>query len=370
MEDIEFPQQYIHPGGVDQLLPPLNKKPEQHAWSDDIKSDMKILHKLDDFHGIFEVVYDWAIIILAVVMDLRVQQFLEMISNNGYFPLIFARSGCYLFAVFLIGCRQRALADVLHQATHHVLCADKNLNYVLGSYFSGWLVFQSFSGYRKSHVLKHHPYLGDPEVDPDYKESISHGICGKDRKPANVLKYMLSLFSPVNWFVYSKYLLEHRILPEDEDMEERKPRMIFISITIITLVCCGGLNVLLWYWLVPLITAQTIIGAFCELLEHYPMIDFKPEDPKRKKKEIKITRNRNCRPLESFFLSFHADGFHLVHHLFPRLPSWNYAAAHQVLLRDEEYAELHSKQGPADLCTLLAELLNVYPEPEDFSKNM
>lgn len=54
--------------------------------------------------------------------------------------------------------------------------------------------------------------------------------------------------------------------------------------------------------------------------------------------DINMSRNRLVTPMENFFVG------NLVHHLFPRLPAWNLAIAHQILMKDPEYYAIHLKQ--------------------------
>jgi len=91
-----------------------------------------------------------------------------------------------------------------------------------------------------------------------------------------------------------------------------------------------------------LITTNVWIGALLELLEHFPMID----DPNTPFVDIFLTKNRIWSPAVDFILGVHWEGYHLVHHLFPKLPSWHYAKAHDILMNDPVYSQLdHSKRG-------------------------
>ncbi|CAF3263404.1 unnamed protein product, partial [Rotaria sp. Silwood2] len=72
-------------------------------------------------------------------------------------------------------------------------------------------------------------------------------------------------------------------------------------------------------------------------MEHYPMIETAPRI------DIYMTRNRFCGWLWNFFLGVHNENFHLVHHLFPKIPEWEYDNVHHILMKDETYASLHKK---------------------------
>ncbi|EDP7844203.1 fatty acid desaturase family protein, partial [Campylobacter coli] len=116
-----------------------------------ILKELKVLYKLDNYHGIFAVLWDYLQIILIIVISCFMQN-------------IFM----YLFAVLFIGTRQRALATILHESAHRILAKNRKLNDFLGKYPSGYLIFQTFKKYRQSHVIKHHGFLGIENKDPDY----------------------------------------------------------------------------------------------------------------------------------------------------------------------------------------------------------
>ncbi|WP_431834907.1 fatty acid desaturase [Gallibacterium anatis] len=81
----------------------------------------------------------------------------------------------------LIGSRQRALATILHEASHGSLTKNKNLSKILGTYFSGYLIFQSWSSYKQSHIKNHHLKLGS-DLDPDYTFYCKMGVFEKYNK--------------------------------------------------------------------------------------------------------------------------------------------------------------------------------------------
>ncbi|EKY3854629.1 hypothetical protein QHA12_001119, partial [Campylobacter coli] len=76
-----------------------------------ILKELKVLYKLDNYHGIFAVLWDYLQIILIIVISCFMQN-------------IFM----YLFAVLFIGTRQRALATILHESAHRILAKNRKLN--------------------------------------------------------------------------------------------------------------------------------------------------------------------------------------------------------------------------------------------------
>lgn len=84
------------------------------------------------------------------------------------------------------------------------------------------------------------------------------------------------------------------------------------------------------YWLLPYLTIFQSITWFIELSEHYPMI-------KDAKTNLHASRNRFSHWLEALFMSMHNENYHLIHHLFPKIPFWRLQEAHNILLKDVEY---------------------------------
>jgi fatty acid desaturase len=98
---------------------------------------------------------------------------------------------------------------------------------------------------------------------------------------------------------------------------------------------------LLLFWLVPLVTTQVWIGAVAELMEHFPLIETAP------RMDIYMSWNRVYGFSTRFLLGEKdGEGFHLVHHLFPRTPMWRLREVDAILRRDPVYAALPRLGGP------------------------
>ncbi|HFC7429411.1 TPA: fatty acid desaturase, partial [Neisseria meningitidis] len=110
---------------------------------------IKELYRYDNWHAVLAILYDYLIIIFSIFLSEQSYWFLPL-------------------TILLIGSRQRALATILHEASHSALTKNKKFGQILGTYFSGYLIFQSWNSYCVSHVKNHHPKLGT-DSDPDYK---------------------------------------------------------------------------------------------------------------------------------------------------------------------------------------------------------
>jgi fatty acid desaturase len=321
-----------------------------------LKDKIKSLESLhgDNFNGILQVIEDWAVITIAILVSESLHRYeltalcLEIATKLGEFdpsflPLKVLTVLFYATSVLIIGCRMRALAELLHQASHYTLCANRSLNNLLGTAFTGWPIFYSFSVYRASHTT-HHNSLGLADVDPDYVAIKSTGLYDNGRSARGLITYLLTtILSPVSILSYLKYLLINRMYSDCESPNERKLRFSFYSLLFISLYFNPyALYLFVWYWLVPLCTTAAWVGAFIELLEHYPLMEDLPDH-----NHTLRTRNRICSPFVNFFIGIHHEGYHLVHHLYPRIPAWRLPQTHVFLMEDDSlYADLHNRVKP------------------------
>lgn len=246
----------------------------------------------------------------------------------------------YVVAVFFIGGRQRGIAGMLHMATHRAFMSNHRVGSLLGAVFGGYPVLQSYTGYRASHLGEHHGRLGDPERDPDYKQYQDSAICGDNLGRDALRRYLYKVVSPTETASYILYLLRHRIVTREETPSERWLRIALLGGVLVWAVLGGWWMWLLLLWFVPLVTTQVWIGAVSELMEHFPLIENAPRI------DIYMSWNR-VYGLPTRFLLGEKDGegFHLVHHLFPRTPMWRLREVDAILSRDPVYANLPRLSG-------------------------
>jgi fatty acid desaturase len=218
--------------------------------------------------------------------------------------------------VILLASRQRALGVILHDAAHGNVYARDGL--------SQWLLaapmFEELSLYRRLH-LSHHGHLGRPGLDPDYLEP--DWSCRSA------------------WVRYRRWLL-------DRTMWRRS-----LLGELVGMSGWGRLQVALWWgaflggftwlagaesaasfallWLLSRATAYHALKVFTELTDHVGL---------RPGTVLSYTRNSPSNLL-SLLLHPHDDGYHLTHHLAPRVPLLALARAHRLLLGMELYRRAH-----------------------------
>jgi fatty acid desaturase len=315
----------------------------RHRFAKPLLAQVRACFEADNWHGPLEVLEHWAVVGAAAAAAWWAWQ-------EAPLPVAVL---AYVLAVFLIGGRQRALAGVLHQASHGSLMRNPLAGRLLGTLAAGYPVLQSYTGYRSSHVINHHGFLGNPQRDPDYMHYIRSRLCGPELSRAALHRYLRSLPGPRATLGYVGYLLRHRVLNKDELRAEAVLRLAYLGLLGGLALWHGGGGLLLAFWIVPLVTTQVWIGAVAELVEHYPLIETAP------RLDIHVSRNRDCGPLANFLLGEHpGEGYHLVHHLFPKVPIWRLKEVHQILLQDRAYAALNH---PTDWLQVMRAIWRLLP---------
>lgn len=236
-------------------------------------------------------------------------------------------------SVVFIGARQRALASLLHEAAHGTLFSSKILNGTIGRVICGWTILQSISAYRNSHVLNHHPNIGEEE-DPDLAYMLSEGVYVDQTRTQFITKFLIAPLVGIHTLRYVVFLLRDRLFGNLLDPHYRFETLTLITMHVGIFVFAGWMDVmleLLLFWWLPYITTFAIIGWFSELSEHFPMMS------QMKNKSIYASRNRYAAWYERLIIGMHGDNYHLTHHLLPGIPHWNLEKATNILREDKEF---------------------------------
>ncbi|WP_199154673.1 guanitoxin biosynthesis L-arginine gamma (S) hydroxylase [Chromobacterium sp. ASV23] len=290
----------------------------KHKFSPEITKSIKTLYQLNNWRAPLAVISDHGTILLFAWLAHK-------------FPLLIPIS------IIVIGSRQRALATILHEASHLSLSENRNLGKILGTFLSGYLIFQSWDSYKQSHVLNHHHFLGNQHKDPDYSYYISSGVYNHQSKKQFIWKYFWRPILSLNTFSNIKYLLRHRLLESSSRQE-----LLFMLISLIGYTIIGssiaGPEFILLYWILPYLTSFQAISWFIELAEHYPLLG-------KSELDIFSSRNRFGGLLENLLTGMHGERYHLIHHLFPRIPYWNIKKAHEILMQDSTYRQVNINFG-------------------------
>jgi fatty acid desaturase len=290
----------------------------RYQFDEKVKNSIHLLYRYNNSAGILAVCVNFSLIAAVIALSEYSMWFLPV-------------------SILVIGSRQRALATLLHEASHGILSRSKRLNRFLGTWLSGYLVFQTWSAYKASHVHAHHSKLGNPAHDPDFQFYVKSGVYDIKTSEAFFWRHVARPILFLNFLSSVFYLARHRLLNKDSRSEIPSLMLAVTALGTVGTLCAGSKFFLL-YWLLPYLTVFQAITWFIELSEHFPMVKYA-------KKDIEATRNRFSHAIEHFLTGMHGESFHLVHHLFPGVPFYRLKAAHRILLSDPVYAQLNANTG-------------------------
>jgi fatty acid desaturase len=240
---------------------------------------------------------------------------------------------CYVFMVFVLGSRMRALGNMLHEASHRTLSSSVRLNDALG-YLLAALDLQAFQRYRREH-LSHHLYLGSVERDLDFQRTRDFGFAKRMASPWRVhmlgalgLKHLSAFLRPVLWS------------REDPPVVTALRFVAYGSIGV-ALHVAGAWQEFLLVFLVPYATTYQMFRYWSDAFDHGSLLG--EED------EFLRTRNHcfdfgkgprkwlQSRVFEALVFPRN-DVFHLTHHLFPSVSTRHLREVHEFLMKDACYA--------------------------------
>lgn len=298
----------------------------------------------DNITGAAYIMKDYAVIVACVLATVHVSWWL------------------YPLSVLLIGSSQRGLTTIAHDAAHRTLARNTTWNYILGILFAAYPLFQRHWAYRISHVYLHHPYLGDPEKDPDLKFFLSSGVY--EVLPPKQYAFNI-IWKPIfggATVAYLKYLWTNRFSISVEDQSRSGILIDKYGFYLFWIAVLGGayllglLHIVLLFWIVPYLTTFQVLGWFIELAEHSPMCETETQN-------VYLTRNRKGNFIERAILGQNLDEYHLEHHLSPGIPFWLLHKAQKIRLQDPQYAKVAATwgglfvKGPQGQPSVIAQLM-------------
>ena len=260
--------------------------------------------KACSWRALLDIIVDWTAICLAVWGAFRIGR------------------SAWLIAVFVIGNRQRALGNLLHDAAHRNLNARARINDIIANIFLAPPLFNSLPLYRQEHA-RHHACLGDSTCDPDFIPRVTQQGDRWFHPYVRVLK------DPSTW---AGSLLGH-LLSKQLNARPRLGVLLWWTVCEIVLAVAMSTHFALLFALLWMIAKSTVFHAittFREMTDHYGL------DPRG---IFAYTRDIPDRPLFSMLLHPHHNGYHLTHHLFPRVPYHDLPRVHARLKQRPPFAE-------------------------------
>lgn len=225
-------------------------------------------------------------------------------------------------ALLVLGNRQRALGNIVHDAAHRNLTRNRVLNDLMTRALIAPLLFLSLSQYRELH-FRHHLDLGATGADPDLipiptkkARSWAAAVAANVRSPRAVLG---SAFG---------HLLDRAVPPVG-----RLYILAWWMGLVAGLVSTAGVGpaaAMLALWLGARATAFHVITTFREMCDHHGL---SPGGVFSFTRDITATG-----PLSMLFHPRN-NAYHLTHHLLPAIPYYRLPEAQRVFATLPEYQE-------------------------------
>ena len=197
----------------------------------------------------------------------------------------------------------------LHEGMHNTLFTSRFWNR-WASAALGWVFCISFTAYKVMHT-RHHNYLGDPRDPDDYQNYL------KNKPLLWIMHYERLILGPYLYiFVIPMLALRYGSSIERRHVIEEYIALISVYILVSLIVPA---NLLLYLWFLPLVLTAHMT-AIRGLTQHGIT---NAQDPFIASRSIQANR------VVAFFLL--NENFHLEHHLFPEIPSYNLAQVHKLI---------------------------------------
>lgn len=238
-------------------------------------------------------------------------------------------------AFFVIAGLQMHLLILLHEGAHLLLHPDRKTNDLIADIFCAVPFFTLEKNYRMLH-LTHHKYSGSPDRDPEvmlYKRQDYHYA---RRSGLPLFKMLFLDFSGPHAVQFGLDLTAW--LKEQQIAGRLKPpdaRDIALSLVMWGGVIAGAFYFGFWpellvFWVLPQLTLTFFFLKIHGYGEHTGATG---------PTEFERTWIHACLPIEDFFVAPIWSGYHLEHHLFPRVPWYHMGRFRQVLLALPDFAE-------------------------------
>ena len=250
---------------------------------------------------------------LQVIAAIGVGWWLLQLPFSGY-----TAAGIAVLMLF-IGTRLRGFNNIVHECCHFTFSERREDNVFLGS-ICAVLILGCFRDYRDEHMT-HHAHVGDYEHDRDLQRIRALRI-EEPLTPRTLARHALMILSGR----YLPYYLGPNLSSRDGPVFLVMKASLIASAVLFLVLDPVAAVLLVW---LPYVWIFTAINYLTDCIDHAGLIG--AED------ELDSSRNLPLpRVLRVLFFPRN-DCFHLVHHLFPQVPTRHLNACHDRLLSHPEY---------------------------------
>lgn len=242
-------------------------------------------------------------------------------------------------AMILVAALQMHLLILLHEGAHLVLHPDRRINDLIADVFCAVPLFLLEKNYRVLH-LTHHKYSGQPERDPEAMLYAGQGYFYARQKGARALKMLLADLFGINAIKFARdfnlWILQQQKAGRVQPFSLRDG-LLYLAIwggAIGASVAFGFWRELLVFWVLPQLTFMFFFLKIHGYGEHTGA-----SGPT----EFERTWVHATHPVEDFFIAPIYSGYHLEHHLYPRVPWYHVARFREHLLTIPEFREKSEK---------------------------
>lgn len=301
---------------------------------DEVHRTLVPLMRVDHRTNIGYIVFEYSL--LALVLACCAIGFNAW--SGGELPTLGALPLAMLGVAAVATCQHR-LSGLAHEASHSTLFKNRLANELVSDLLLMFPLVAMTQKYRAAH-LGHHQFVNDPNRDPDLirlnHPKPHHFPISKGRF---WLKYVVRSLWPPSIL---SYLFGRARAANLGNAQGTLPRAVYrvrvarclrgaYWLSVLTTVHLLRAWPLFWlFWVVPLLTAYPFLMQLREIAHHCNA----PDDG-----DLTNSRVFYVHPLLMFCVFPYAQGFHLTHHLFAKVPHYRAAEAHAILLRYRPYRE-------------------------------
>ena len=232
--------------------------------------------------------------------------------------------------VLFIGTRLRGFNNIVHECSHFTFAERREDNVLFGRICAS-LVLGCFKDYRDEHMT-HHAHLGDYEHDLDLQGIQAYRL-EEPLTPRTILRHAVT---PLLGLHLPHYLGVNLTARDGAGYRALKLGLIGAATLYLAL---DPLPALLFVW-APYLWVYTAINYWTDCIDHGGLVG--ADD------ELDASRNVLVPKQLRVLLFPRNDCYHLIHHLFPQVPSHHYDAVHRELLKNPEYRARATSGAEAD----------------------